>query len=1049
MFKKFIERPVLSTVISIIIVILGIIGIYILPISQYPNIAPPTVQVSATYTGANAQTVLESVVIPLEEQINGVENMKYMTSTASNNGMASIQVFFDQGVDPDIAAVHVQNRVARALPLLPAEVTRQGVITQKQQTDALLWFNINSSSDEYDATYIQNYANINVVPALQRIEGVGDVRVLGQRLYAIRIWMDPQKLAAYGLVPADIVAAVNEQSQEAAAGTLGQNAGQAFEYVIRYGGRYKTPEQYQDIVLKALGGGQFLRLKDVAKIALDAQGYTISSRTNGKEAVTMGIYQTPGSNAHAIIQEIHKNLELMKEDFPKGLNLSVTYDTNKFLNASIAKVVTTLLEAFLLVFFVVFVFLQDLRSTLIPAIAVPVSIIGTFFFISLFGFSINLLTLFALVLAIGIVVDDAIVVVEAAHAKLEQGGKTSLTATQEAMSEITGAIISITLVMASVFVPIAFIPGTTGVFYKQFGLTLIVAILISALNALTLSPALCALFLRPHDPENKLKRKNFLARFYAAFNVGFKHTTNRYLQGVAFLSKSKWIVVLFIMGCVGLAYWGSQTTSKGFVPKEDRGTIFVDVQLPAGATMDRTAAITAEINRRALQVPGVKSLSIANGFSLLGGAGSNFALSFLSLDDWKNRKPDSLSIDAITAKLFAATADIQDAKILFFAPPSIQGFGTSDGFQFELLDKSGGDFNNLDNESKNFLRSLSQRPEVQYAQTSFSSSYPQYEMEINIPKAKEAGVNVNNIFSTLQGYIGGIYAADFSRFGKQFRVYVQALPQDRADASSLNSIFVKSGSGEMAPISEFVKLKRIYGPQSVTRFNLFNSVHVTGASNPGFSTGDAINAIQETAKELPANFDIAYSGLTLEEITAGSQTFFILMLCVLFVYFVLAGQYESYLLPLAVMFSLPVGVMGAYMVTKMAGLELNIYFQIALIMLIGLLAKNAILIVELSIQRRRAGESIFQSAIDGAKVRFRPILMTSFAFVFGLMPLVFSAGVGAAGDRSIGTAAVGGLFVGTVLGVFVVPVLYMMMEWLQERISHKPRGVVYNLDNNE
>lgn len=1039
MFKKFIERPVLSTVISLIIVILGIIGIYTLPISQYPNIAPPTVQVSATFTGANAQTVLESVIIPLEEQINGVEGMKYMTSTASNNGMASIQVFFDQNVDPDIAAVHVQNRVARALPLLPADVTRQGVITQKQQTDALLWFNINSTNDQYDATYIQNYANINVVPALQRISGVGDVRVLGQRNYAMRIWMDPHKMEAYNLVPADIVTAINEQSQEAAAGTLGQNAGQAFEYVIRYGGRYKTPEQYQDIVLKALGGGQFLRLKDVATVELDAQGYTVSSRTNGRQAVTMGVYQTPGSNAHEIIQEIHKDLAEMQKSFPKGMQLAVTYDTNKFLDASIAKVVVTLLEAFALVFLVVFLFLQDLRSTLIPAIAVPVSIIGTFFFISLFGFSINLLTLFALVLAIGIVVDDAIVVVEAVHAKLEHGDKTSTHATHAAMSEITGAIISITLVMASVFVPISFIPGTTGVFYKQFGLTLIVAILISALNALTLSPALCALFLKPYSNEDKNLKKNFLKRFYDAFNVGFKHTTNRYLQGVKFLIKFKWIAIAFIFLCVGLTYWATQTTSKGFVPKEDRGTIFVDVQLPPGATMDRTAAVTAEINRRALKVPGVKSLSIANGFSLLGGAGSNFALSFLSLDDWKNRKADSLSIDAITAKLFAATADIAEARILYFAPPSIQGFGTSDGFQFELLDKSGGDFNSLDNASKNFLNALSQRPEVQYAQTSFSTAYPQYEMEINIPRAKEAGVNINSIFSALQGYIGGVYGADFSRFGKQFRVYIQSLPQNRADASALNTIFVRNGNGAMAPVSEFVSLKRIYGPQSVTRFNLFNSVHVTGASNPGFSTGDAIKAIQETAKELPANFDVAYSGLTLEEITAGNQTFLILMLCILFVYFVLAGQYESYLLPLAVMFSLPVGIMGAYMTTKLAGLELNIYFQIALIMLIGLLAKNAILIVELSIQRRRAGESIIQSAIDGAKVRFRPILMTSFAFVFGLMPLVFSMGVGAAGDRSIGTAAVGGLFVGTLLGVFVVPVLYAMMEWLQEKISRKPR----------
>lgn len=1040
MFKKFIERPVLSTVISIIIVILGIIGLYLLPISQYPNIAPPTVMVSAAYPGANAQTVLESVVIPIEEQINGVENMKYMTSTASNDGSARIQIFFSQETDPDIAAVHVQNRVARALPLLPAEVTRSGVITQKQATDALLWFNIHSGNEEYNATFIQNYANINIVPEIQRISGVGEARVLGSRTYAMRIWIEPDKLSAYGLVPADIVAAINEQSQEAAAGTLGQNNGEAFEYVIRYSGRYKTAEQYENIVLKALGNGQYLRLNDVAKIQLDAQGYNVSSTTNGQQAITIGIYQTPGSNAHEIIQNIHKRLDEMKQSFPKGLELSVTYDTNKFLDASISKVAETLLEAFILVFIVVFIFLQDFRSTLIPAIAVPVSIIGTFFFINLFGFSLNLLTLFALVLAIGIVVDDAIVVVEAAHAKLEGGAKNSLVATQSAMSEITGAIISITLVMASVFIPITFITGTTGVFYKQFGVTLIVAILISALNALTLSPALCALFLKAEHKEEKGK-KGWVKRFYAAFNTGFKHTTERYIRGVQFLYRFKWITAVFLLGCVATIMWSANTTSKGFVPKEDRGTIFCDVQLPDGATMDRTAAITKEINQLALTVPGVRSLSFANGFSLLGGAGSNFGLSFITLDDWSNRKADSLSIDAITAKLFRVTAGIHGAKILFFTPPSIQGYGAAEGFQLEILDKSGGSFSELDQESRKFLQQLSQRPEIQYAQSSFSTGYPQYEMIVDVPRAKEAGVTVNSILQTMQGYIGGIYSADFSRFGKQYRVYVQSLPKDRSNLSDLNSMFVRNSKGDMAPISEFVKLNRIYGPQSVTRFNLFNSSHVTGTSNPGFSSGDAIAAIEQVKSQLPANFDIAYSGLTLEEILAGNQTIFILMLCVLFVYFILSGQYESYLLPLAVMFSLPVGIMGAYLSTKLAGLEINIYFQIALIMLIGLLAKNAILIVELSIQRRRAGETILASAIDGARVRFRPILMTSLAFVFGLMPLVFASGVGAQGERSIGTAAVGGLFIGTILGVFVVPILYILFQWLQERISGKPRSL--------
>lgn len=1035
MFRKFIERPVLSTVISIIIVILGVIGINIIPISQYPSIAPPTVQVSTAYTGANAQTVLESVIIPLEEQINGVEDMKYITSTASNDGSASIQVFFNQGVDPDIAAVHVQNRVAQALSLLPPEVTRAGVITQKQMTDALLWFNIYSDNPDYNATFIQNYANINVIPEIQRVKGVGNARVLGTRTYAIRIWMDPRKLAAYELTPADVVAAVNEQSQEAAAGSLGKNDGKAFEYIIRYSGRYKETPQYEGIVVKALPGGQVLRLGDIAKVQLDAQDYGMWSTTNGKQAVTMGIFQTPGSNAHEIIDQIHAKLDVMQQSFPKGMHVSVTYDTNKFLNATIRKVVGTLFEAFALVFLVVFIFLQDFRSTLIPAIAVPVSIIGTFFFINLFGFTLNLLTLFALVLAIGIVVDDAIVVVEAAHAKLEDGTRTPLQATQAAMGEITGAIISITLVMASVFIPITFISGSTGVFYRQFGITLITAILISALNALTLSPALCALLLR-HRPDES-GAKGFAQRFRAAFNTGFRHTTDRYISGVKFLHRFKWVTALFLLACAATILWAATHTPKGFVPKEDRGTIFCDIQLPPGSSLDRTAALSALVNERAHRVPGVRSISFANGFSLLGGSGSNFGLAFITLDDWSKRTADSLAIDAITAKLYRATADLPGAQILFFVPPSIQGYGVAEGFQFELQDRFGGAFTDLDAQARAFLKDLSARPEIQYAQTNFSTAYPQYQLDIDVPRAKQAGVSINSIFATLQGYVGGIYAADFSRFGKQYRVYVQAMPQDRADQASLNSMYVRNDQGGMAPINEFVQLKRIYGPQSVTRFNLFNSVHVTGATNPGFSTGDAINAINDEAKKLPSNFALAYSGLTLEEVLAGNQTVFILLLCVLFVYFILAGQYESYLLPLAVMLSLPVGIMGAYLSTHLAGLQIDVYFQIALIMLIGLLAKNAILIVELCIQHRRAGSSIAKAAFEGARVRFRPILMTSFAFVFGLMPLVVSTGVGAAGDRSIGTAAVGGLFVGTLLGVFVVPVLFMFFEWVQEGIRRK------------
>lgn len=1035
MFKIFIERPVLSTVISIIITILGILGIYVLPIAQYPDIAPPTVQISANFPGANAQTVLESVIIPIEEQVNGVEHMKYITSTASNNGSASIQVFFEQGVDPDIAAVHVQNRVSRALPLLPADVTRSGVTTQKQSTDALMWISFYSTNPEYDATFIQNYLNINIIPEIKRISGVSDVNSAAIRNYAMRIWLDPVKLASYKLVPADVVQAINEQSQEAAAGTLGQNDANAFEYVIRYSGRFRSPEQYKAIVIKALGNGQFLKLEDVAKVELDAQGYNVVSTANGNPAVSMGIFQTPGSNAQEIIKNIHKSLKELKTSFPPGIDYLVNYDTNLFLEASIAKVIKTLIEAFVLVFIVVFIFLQDFRSTLIPAIAVPVSIIGTFFFISLFGFSINLLTLFALVLAIGIVVDDAIVVVEAVHAKLEGGAKSGIEASYAAMSEITGAIISITLVMASVFIPITFISGPAGVFYKQFGVTLIVAIAISALNALTLSPALCALVLKPHEENGK--KKNIVQRFYAAFNVGFTHTTHKYTAGLKFLLKHKWITAAILIVSTGLILWSANTTSKGFVPKEDRAVIMTNIELTAGASLDRTTAIISKLSAEVKKIKGIRGMSFTAGSSLLGGAGSNFGLGFIILDKWDDRKADSLSSGAIIGKLFRVASTIPGAQMLFFEPPSIRGYGVAEGFQLELLDKFGGDFKDLDAQAKEYLKELSERPEILYAQTSFNTGYPQYQLDINVPRAKEAGVSINSIFNTLQGYIGGIYAADFSRFGKQYRVYVQSLPNTRASTDDLNSIYVKNNNGEMAPITEFIKLERIYGPQSVTRFNLFNAVHVTGATNPGYSSGDAIKAVLEVTKNLPANYDIAFSGLTKEEIESGNQTLFILLLVILFVYFILSGQYESYLLPLAVMLSLPVGMMGAYLTTKLMGLEINIYFQIALIMLIGLLAKNAILIVELSIQKRKAGESLLMAAIDGAKVRFRPILMTSFAFIFGLLPLVFSRGVGAVGDRSIGTAAVGGLLVGTVIGVFVVPPLFMFFQWLQEKVTRK------------
>ncbi|TDU43320.1 HAE1 family hydrophobic/amphiphilic exporter-1 [Gelidibacter sediminis] len=1042
MLKIFIDRPVLSTVISIIIVILGFLGLSTLPITQYPDIAPPTITVNATYPGANAETILQSVIIPIEEQINGVEGMTYITSSASNTGTATITVFFDQDVDPDIAAVNVQNRVTRANSQLPQAVLQTGVTTSKQQTSALMFMSFYSTNPDYDDTFIQNYLKINVIPELQRVNGVGNVNVFGAKDYAMRIWLKPDKMAAYGLIPTDVTAALREQSLEAAAGSLGENNGEAFNYVIKYGGRFKTEAQYSNIIIKALGNGQFLKLSDIADIELGAQSYGGGSITNGLPAVNMGIFQTKGSNARDIIIEIEKKLEDIKAELPKGIEVFVPYNTNDFLNASIEKVVLTLAEAFLLVFVVVFIFLQDFRSTLIPAIAVPVSIIGTFFFLNLFGYSINLLTLFALVLAIGIVVDDAIVVVEAVHAKIDEGETDPKKATVEAMHDISGAIISITLVMSAVFIPVTFISGPTGVFYEQFGVTLIVAIIISAINALTLSPALCALFLKGHDDKHSSKKKGYLGRFFDGFNRGFDATVTKYGKSVHFLYRNKWITVVILIVSVGAIMWSSSVLKTGFVPDEDRGIVFVNVELPAGSSIDRTDQVNKNLYQKLMEIPGVKGGSLIKGSSFLGGAGSNNGLGFIRLDDLKDRDSESLSAESITAKMFGVAAQIPEANIIFFSPPSIPGFGNSAGVEVNLLDRSGGSFTDLDKVTQEFIGKLSARPEIQYARSSFNTNYPQYEIELNAELAKELGVPISDIFSTLQGYIGSIFAADFSRFGKQYRVYVQALPEDRANESDLGKLYVRASTGEMTPITTFVNLKRVYGPQSVTRFNLFNSVTLNAAVMPGFSSGDAIKAVDEVSKTLPANYTTAYSGLTREEVNAGNQTTTIFILSLVFVYFLLAAQYESYLIPLSVLLSLPLGVFGAYFVTQLAGLQNNIYFQIALIMLLGLLAKNAILIVEFALQRRRNGESILMAAVNGAEARLRPILMTSFAFILGLMPLVFAGGVGAGGNRSIGTGAVGGLLIGTVFGVFVIPILFIFFQWLQEKISGAPQPIV-------
>lgn len=1037
MLKTFIERPVLSTVISILIVILGVLGLSTLPVTQYPDIAPPTVQINASYPGANAETVMQSVVIPIEEQVNGVENMDYITSTAANDGSVSIQVIFKQGTDPDIAAVNVQNRVARATPLLPAEVTRSGVTTQKQQTSALMFLAFYSTSKNYDDTYINNYMNINVIPELKRINGVGDATAFGARTYSMRIWINPTKMKAYGLVPADVVKVLNEQSLEAAAGSLGENDGQSFQYVLKYSGRYKTQEQYSDIVVKSLGNGEVLRLKDVAEIQLGAQSYTGTSSLSSYPSVAMAIYQTPGSNAQAIIEDVYAKLEKIDTTLPEGVEYKVLMDTNEFLDASIEKVIHTLIEAFILVFIVVFIFLQDFRSTLIPLIAVPVSIIGTFFFLNLFGFSVNLLTLFALVLAIGIVVDDAIVVVEAVHAKMEETGQNSTEASKNTMDEIAGAIISITLVMAAVFIPVTFIPGPTGVFYKQFGITLIVAIFISALNALTLSPALCALFLRNHAPEDDTKKKGFVTRFFDAFNVGFNNLTHRYGNGFKFLLKHKWLTFVILIACGLVTLYVAKITPTGFVPNEDRGFIMGNIELPPGATQDRMVSLQAEFEKVAKQIPGIDAITVVSGSSFINGAGSNYGMAMIKLKPFAERTTKELATETVIAKLFGlAATQFQDAKMIFFQPPSIPGFGMSAGFELKLLDKTGGALTDFDTKSKEYIGELMKRPEIMYAQSSFNTNYAQYELNLNIPRAKESGVSVSDIFSALQGYIGGIYAADFSRFGKQYRVMVQSLPEYRTDKSSLNDIYVKTSTGAMTPVTQFVELKRVYGPQSVNRYNLFTSSNIMGAPAPGYSSGDAIAAIQEvSAKNLTTDYGIDFTGLTREEISSGSQTVVIFMLCVIFVYFLLSAQYESYLLPFAVILSLPGGIMGAFLAQHLAGLQNNVYFQIALVMLVGLLAKNAILIVEFAVQRRKHGESIADSAINGAKARLRPILMTSFAFILGLMPLAFANGVGSIGNRSIGTGAAFGLLIGTVIGIFIIPVLYAIFQYLQEKIK--------------
>ncbi|MBT34599.1 MAG: hydrophobe/amphiphile efflux-1 family RND transporter [Thalassobius sp.] len=1030
--KTFVDRPVLSTVVSVIISILGILGVTQLPVSQYPQIAPPSVSIRTQFPGASAETILESVIIPLEEEINGVQDLDYISSSASNSGSVEVVCYFKQGANPDIAAVNVQNRISRATPLLPPEVNDVGITVRKQQDSPLLRVTYSTTNDEYDDVYTQNYMNINVITPMLRIEGVSEVVVYGNKQYAMRIWLKPEQLAAYNLIPSDVIAALNEQSVEAAPGTLGQNAGLNYEYVLQYKGRYKTAEEYGNIIVKALTNNQLLRLKDVAEIELDAFTYSSLSTNNGSPSINTAVYQLPGTNAQETIAQIKDLLETKSKNFPEGVEYVILYNINDFLSASISSLIQTLIETFILVFLVVYIFLQDFRATIIPAIAVPVSIVGTFFFLNLFGYSLNLLTLFALILAIGIVVDDAIVVVEAVKAKIDDGEKDVKKATLEAMSEISAAVISTTLVMAAVFLPVTFLSGSIGVFYKQFGVTLTVAIIISSVNALTLSPAMSALALKAKSDEKP--KKNFLNKFYNRFNKAFDKISYKFGNGVIFLWAKRWIVVVTLIACSALAFWLNTYLPGGFVPTEDRNILYFNITLPIGSSVDRTYKTLESYYEEVKDIKGVQAISLVTGRSFFSGEGGAYGLGFAALDPLEERGEDELSIESITAQLEEASKKIKDAKFVFFQPAQIPGLGRSSGFTVELLNTGDVSLEELGKAADKLSAALNKSEVIRGANGSLNTGFPQYKVDLDVPKIKSAGVNVDAVLSTLQGYIGGIYASNFSRFNKQYRVYVQSLPEYRKEEADLNQLYVRNESGKMAPISEFVSLTKVYGPQSVSRFNLYPNSTINGKAAPGYSSGDALKVINEEAAKLGRLYEIDFSGITREEVKASGQLLIIFALSLIMIYFFLAAQYESYIMPFAIILSLPLGIAGAYLFTWIFGLENNIYFQISLIMLIGLLAKNAILIVEFGLQRRHEGYELLDAAVDAAKSRLRPILMTSLAFIVGMVPLIIASGVGANGNHSIGTGAAGGLLVGTVLGSFIVPILFIWFRMLHEKL---------------
>jgi len=1050
-FTTFIKRPVLSTVISILIVILGFIGLVSLPIEQYPDIAPPTVVVFTSYPGADAETVKNSVVVPLEESINGVEGMDYISSSASS-GSAQLSILFRQGMNADMCAVNVQNRVSQALALLPAEVTQIGVTVMKRQTSQVLMFTL-TSDGRYDDEFLTNYNNINIVPAIKRIQGVGDVQSPGLKTYSMRIWLKPDVMKQHNLMPSDITAVLAEQNVEAAPGTFGERSDVAYEYAMRYTGRLKTAEEFGNIIISSDAQGNTLKLKDVAKIELGGQQYSVSMKNNNIPSVMGMVQQIAGSNANEIAKQVKAELEEQQKLMPPGMFYKINYDVTEFLYASIEEVVFTLFFTLLLVFIVIYVFLQDWRSTLIPLIAVPVSLIGTFFFLSVFGFSINLLVLSALLLAIAIVVDDAIVVVEAVHAKLDMGYKSSLTASIDAMNEISGAIISITLVMASVFIPVSFIGGTSGTFYREFGVTMAVSIFISALNALTLSPALCAIFLKPHDKNGEPRKMSMLDRMHTSFNTAFTTTTNKYKSIVEKLVRKPLAIILTVIIGIAVLAGTMLTTKTGLVPDEDTGTLFCTVSMPPATSVARTRQIINQVDSILAADPAIQSREQIQGYNFIAGAGSDQATFIIKLKPFAERQKgfwwklsglwqgdfiyrfflNPLERDGVLAQIYIKTAHIKDAQILAFGPPMIPGFSANSGISLVMQDRTGGDLTRFFGIVKDYLAELNKRPEIQMAQTSYNPNYPQYMISVDVAKCKQAGISPRVILTTLQGYYGGLYASNFNAYGKLYRVMVQGSPETRMTEESLNNIYVRTGAG-MSPIKEFCNLSRVYGPSNINRFNLFTSINVTATVANGYSTGEAIKAVQEVADTmLPTGYTYDYSGLTRSEAASSNSTALIFVLCFMFIYLILSAQYESYILPLAVLLSVPFGLAGAFLFTQMFGHSNDIYMQISLIMLIGLLAKNAILIVQFALERRETGMAITWSAILGAAARLRPILMTSLAMVVGLLPMMFASGVGKNGNQTLGAAAVGGMLIGTLLQVLVVPALFVIFQSLQEK----------------